>query len=93
MPDAITTIELAYQRTVFLPTEKDAIRSFMHVFPKSPSIFNLESDIIELSLISKEKVAQENEGKSKKLRKPDNGTEKSTNGQKLSKEEQKKLKI
>ena len=78
--------------TAFFPTEKDANRGSTHALPKSHSIFNQKSDIIELSLTAKEKLAQENEEKSQKLRKPDNGTEESTNGQKLSEEEQKEVK-
>jgi len=92
MSSAITTIESPYRETVFLPTEKDANGGSTHALPKSHLIFNQEPDIIELSPTAKEKLTQENEEKSPKLRNPDNETEKSTNGQKLSKEEQKEVK-
>jgi hypothetical protein len=55
-------------------------------------MFNQKSDIIELSPTAREKLAQENEEKSQKLRNSGNETEKSTNNQKLSKEEQKEVK-
>tara|TARA_B100000315_G_C14101022_1_gene373748 strand:- start:171 stop:431 length:261 start_codon:yes stop_codon:yes gene_type:complete len=60
--------------------------------PKSHLIFNQKSDIIKLSPTAKEKLAQENEEKSRKSGNPDNGTEESTNDKKLSKEEQKEAK-
>ncbi len=63
----------------FPQREKDANRGSMYDLPESHSIFNQKSDTIELSPTAKEKLAQENE-------------EKSTNDQKLSKEEQKEVK-
>ena len=92
MSNAITTILPTYRGTVFPPMEGHANRGATHASPKSPSLFNQKSDIIELSPTAKGKLAQENEEKSQKLRKPDNGTEKTTNDQKLSKEEQKEVK-
>ena len=65
--------------STFFPTEKDADRGSTYALPKSYSIFNQKSDIIELSPTARGKLAQENE-------------EKSTNDQKLSKEEQKEVK-
>lgn len=79
MYTAISTIEPSVHGRAFFPTEKDANKGSTHTLPKSHLIFNQKSDIIELSPTAKEKLAQENE-------------EKSTNGQKLSKEEQKEVK-
>jgi hypothetical protein len=76
---AISTMEPSVHGRAFSPKEKDANRGSMYDLPESHSIFNQKSDIIELSPTAKEKLAQENE-------------EKSTNDQKLSKEEQKEVK-
>ncbi len=89
---AISTIEPSGHGSAFFPTEKDANRGSTHALPKSHLIFNQKSDIIELSPTAKEKLARENEEKSQKLRNSGNETEKSTNDQKLSKEEQKEVK-
>ena len=76
---AIPTMEPSGHGSAFFPTEKDADRGSTYALPKFHSIFNQKSDIIELSPTAREKLAQENE-------------EKSTNDQKLSKEEQKEVK-
>ncbi len=76
---AISTMEPSGHGSAFFPTEKDADRGSTYALPKSHSIFNQKSNIIELSPTAREKLAQENE-------------EKSTNDQKLSKEEQKEVK-
>jgi len=89
---AISTIESSGHGSAFFPTEKDANRGSTYALPKSHLIFNQKSDIIELSPTAKEKLAQENEEKSQKLRNPDSGTGISTNDQKLSKAEQKEVK-
>ncbi len=76
---AISTMEPSVHGRAFFPTEKDANRGSTYALPKSHLIFNQEPDTFELSPTAKEKLAQENE-------------EKSTNDQKLSKEEQKEVK-
>ncbi len=79
MFSAISTIEPSVHGRAFSPKEKDAHRGSMSDLPESHSIFDQKSDLIELSPTAKEKLAQANE-------------EKSTNDQKLSKEEQKEVK-
>ena len=76
---AISTIESSVHGRAFFPKEKDANKGSTHTLPKSHIIFNQEPDTFELSPTAKEKLTQENE-------------EKSANGQKLSKEEQKEVK-
>ncbi len=76
---AISTMEPSVQGRAFSSKEKDAQRGSMYNLPESSSIFNQKSDLIELSPTAREKLAQEN-------------AEKSTNDQKLSKEEQKEVK-
>ncbi len=55
-------------------------------------IFNQKSNIIEFPPSAKNELAQKKEDKTRELRNSGNKTEKSTNGQKLSKEEQKEVK-
>jgi len=86
-----TTISATYHGIIFLPTEKDANRSSTHASHKSYLIFNQQSDIIELSPAAEEKLAQENEN-NRELTNQDSGTEKSVNGQNLSREEEKEVK-
>ncbi len=54
-------------------------------------IFNQKSNIIEFPPSAKNELAQKKEDKTRELRNSGNKTEKSTNGQKLSKEEQKEV--
>ncbi len=89
---AISTIELSRHGTAFFPTGKDANRGSMYNLPRSHLIFNQKSDIIELSPTAKEKLAQDKEDKTRKLRNSGNETKKSINGKELSKEEQKEVK-
>ena len=46
---AISTIEPIGQGTAFFQTGKNAIRGSMYALPKSSSLFDQKSDIIELS--------------------------------------------
>ena len=85
---AITTIEPTVHGTVFFRTEKDANSGSTYALPKSSSLSNQKSDIIELSPAARRK--QENEEKARVI-KSDNHTEKSTNSQELSREEQKEV--
>ena len=89
---AISTMVPSGHGTAFSPTEKDAGGGSTYDLPKSHLIFNQKSNITELFPTAKEKLAQENEEKSQKSGNPDNGTVESTNGKKLSKEEQKEVK-
>ncbi len=79
MFSAISTIEPSVHGRAFSSKGKDAQRGSMYNLPESHPIFNQKSDLIELSPTAREKLAQENE-------------EKSTNDQKLSKEEHKEVK-
>jgi hypothetical protein len=89
---AIFTIEPAGHGAAFFPTEKDANGGSTYKLSKSHLIFNQKSDIIELSPTAREQLARENEEKFQKSGNPGNETEKSANGRKLSKEEQKEVK-
>lgn len=90
---AIATTEPPGHGTAFFPTEKDVNRGSMHALPKSHFLtFNQTSDIIELSPAAREKLVQEDEEESQKFINPDNETEESVNGRKLSKEEQQEVK-
>jgi hypothetical protein len=55
---AISTMEPSGHGSGFFPTEKDADRGSTNALPKSHSIFNQKSDIIELSPTAREKLAQ-----------------------------------
>ena len=76
---AISTMEPSGHGRPFSQRKKMRTGGSTYTLPKSHSIFNQKSDIIELSPTAREKLVQENE-------------EKSTNDQKLSKEEQKEVK-
>ena len=88
MSMAIPTIPNA-RRTAFFPMEKDAIRSSTHALPESSLLSNHTSATFELSPTAKEK--QKSEEKARGLLTSDNGTEISSNGRKLSQEEQKEV--
>ena len=75
------------QGTDFFPMEKNAIRSYTHVLPESPLLSNHISAIIEFSPTAKEKPG--NKKKTRGLLTSDSGTEISSNGRKLTWEEQK----
>ena len=87
---AIPTIEPIGQGTVFFQTGKNAIRGSTHALPKSSSLFDQKSDIIELSPTAIKK--QENEKKARGLIKSDNDTEISANDRQLSQGEQEEQK-
>lgn len=88
MSMAIPSIHNA-RRTAFFPMEKDAIRSSTHALPEPPLLSNHTSATFELSPTAKEK--QKSEEKARGLLTSDNGTEISSNGRKLSQEEQKEV--
>lgn len=85
---AITTIEPNVHGTVFFRTEKNANGGSTYSLPKSSSLSDQKSDIIELSPAARRK--QENEEKARII-KSDSHTETSTNNLKLSQEEQKEV--
>jgi hypothetical protein len=85
---AIPSIHNA-RRTAFFPMEKDAIRSSTHALPEPPLLSNHTSATFELSPTAKEK--QKSEEKARGLLTSGNETEISSNGRKLSQEEQKEV--
>jgi hypothetical protein len=87
MSSVIFTIKPTNRGTDFPPLEGYGTRSSTHTLSKSPS-HNQEPDIVEISSTAREKLAQENENKTKES---SNGTEKPIVDQKLSQEEQKEL--
>ncbi len=90
MSSVIFTTEPTNRGTDFPPLEGYGTRSSTHALSKSPS-HNQEPDIVEISSTAREKLAQENENKTKGSSKSSNGTEKPIVDQKLSQEEQKEL--
>jgi len=89
MPTAIPAIESSGYGTVFSPMEKGTIRSSTHALPEPSLLPNHTSAIFELSPTAKEK--QKNKEDSRGLLTSDNETEISSNGRKLSREEQKEV--
>ncbi|MFQ5714074.1 MAG: putative metalloprotease CJM1_0395 family protein [Candidatus Scalinduaceae bacterium] len=90
MSSVTFTIEPTNRGTDFHPREGYGTRSSTHTLSKSPS-HNQEPDIIEISSNAREKLAQENENKTKGSSKSSNGTEKTVVDQKLPQEEQKEV--
>ncbi len=88
MSTEILTIPSA-QGTALFPMGKDASRSYTHALPESPLLSSHYSDIIELSPAARKR--QENEEKSRELLTSDDKSEKSSNGRKLTREEQKEV--
>ncbi len=86
---AIPTIEPIGYGTAFFQMGKNAIRSYTHALPESPLLSNHISAIKELSPAARRK--QGNEEKARELLTSDNGAEISSNGKKLSREEQKEV--
>ncbi len=90
MSSVIFTIKPTNRGADFPPLEGYGTRSSTHALSKSPS-YNQEPDIVEISSTAREKLAQENENKTKGSSKSSNGTEKPIVDQKLSQEEQKEV--